>query len=263
MNSNGNAATVMPEQLSAQIIGQNVPNGTGKQITDDPFAAQDGKSETNNGVRSLNMSRGERPEADIDWPKLETLFVYDEMGNKIKFSDVYRKQKTMIIFVRHFLDFITKEYCEDISIIPLEYLQNAEVRLVVIGPAPHRFIKPFRQLTGLNHTLYVDPDREIYKALGCTEKLISGSLDSSKHIKSGFISGVMSSVWRAMRSSDRQEFQGDIKQQGGSFIMGPGDVCHFSHIDQGSTDHCQLNDLLSAAGVMNVSFPKDPRVQQM
>ncbi|KAK3794408.1 hypothetical protein RRG08_019375 [Elysia crispata] len=168
-----------------------------------------------------------------------------------------------LFYPQHFLDFITKEYCEDISIIPLEYLQNAEVRLVVIGPAPHRFIKPFRQLTGLNHTLYVDPDREIYKALGCVENLVAGSLETSKHIKSGFLSGVASSVWRAMRSSGRKEFQGDIKQQGGSFVMGPGDVCQFSHIDQGSTDHCQLNDLLSAAGVMNVSFPKDPRVQQI
>ncbi|GFR87160.1 thioredoxin-like protein AAED1 [Elysia marginata] len=166
------------DQLSAQITPQDITNGTGKQITDDPFAATDGKSENINGVCSPNMSRGERPEADINWPKLETLFVYDEMGNKIKFSDVYRRQKTLIILVRHFLDFITKEYCEDISIIPLEYLQNAEVRLVIIGPAPHRFIKQFRQLTGLNHTLYVDPDREIYKALGCTEKLVACSLES-------------------------------------------------------------------------------------
>ncbi|GFO03206.1 thioredoxin-like protein aaed1 [Plakobranchus ocellatus] len=254
---------MIPGQLASEITPQSMTNGTKKQCIEDPFVSKTENGECVSGVCSLNMSRGERPEAEINWPKLENLFVYDEMGNKIKFADVYRRQKTLIIFVRHFLDFISKEYCEDIAVIPLEYLQNADVRLVVIGPAPHRFIKQFRQLTGLNHTLYVDPDREVYKALGCQEKLISGALDASKHIKSGFLSGVASSVWRAMRSSGRKEFQGDIKQQGGAFILGPGDVCHYSHIDQSSTDHCSLNDLLSAAGVMNVSFPKDPRVQEI
>ena len=41
---------------------------------------------------------------------------------------------------QHFLDFITKDYVEDISSIPLEYLQEADVRLVIIGPAPYKFI---------------------------------------------------------------------------------------------------------------------------
>ena len=41
---------------------------------------------------------------------------------------------------QHFLDFITKDYVEDISSIPLEYLQEADVRLVLIGPAPYKFI---------------------------------------------------------------------------------------------------------------------------
>ena len=41
---------------------------------------------------------------------------------------------------QHFLDFITKDYVEDISLIPLEYLQEADVRLVIIGPAPYKYI---------------------------------------------------------------------------------------------------------------------------
>jgi hypothetical protein len=41
---------------------------------------------------------------------------------------------------QHFLDFITQDYVEDLGMIPLEYLQEANVRLVVIGPAPFKFI---------------------------------------------------------------------------------------------------------------------------
>ena len=51
-------------------------------------------------------------------------------------------------FFQHFLDFITKDYVEDISLIPLEYLQEADVRLVIIGPAPYKYI-PVRKYCNL------------------------------------------------------------------------------------------------------------------
>jgi len=41
----------------------------------------------------------------------------------------------------------------------------------------------------------------------------------SKHVKSGFISGVFQSIGRVIKSG---EMQGDTSQQGGSFIIGPG-----------------------------------------
>ncbi|KAK6179391.1 hypothetical protein SNE40_011763 [Patella caerulea] len=210
---------------------------------------------------NIKISRGPRQELeDVDLAKVADMSVYDENGNKIRFGDIYKKQKTIIVFTRHFLCFICKEYVEDLALIPLEYLQAADVRLVVIGPAPHKFIKSFREVTGYNYTLYCDPDREIYKAFGLSEKLSAGSLTGSKHIKSGFIMGVLRSTWRAMKV---REYQGDIKQQGGAFILGPGDELQFSHIDQSSTDHIAINDLLHEAGVQPVSFPNDPRVLQI
>ena len=51
------------------------------------------------------------------------------------------KVKGELSVFQHFLDYITKDYVEDISMIPLEYLQEADVRLVVIGPAPYKFIQ--------------------------------------------------------------------------------------------------------------------------
>lgn len=208
-------------------------------------------------AKDLKMSRGLRKEAEIDFDKLKELLVCDEMGNKIRFSDIYKKQKTIIVLTRHFLDFITKEYVEDLAIIPLEYLQGADVRLVVIGPAPFKFIKSFRKLTGYQYTMYCDPNGEVYKALGCASKLACGPLNNSKHVKSGVMMGFLSSMWRAMQV---QEYQGDPKQQGAALIMGPGDVLHFSHIDESASDHVNINDLLEEAGVQKVSFPKDQRV---
>ncbi|XP_055886647.1 peroxiredoxin-like 2C isoform X6 [Biomphalaria glabrata] len=184
------------------------------QMIGDPFGDN---SAMHKDVNHLSISRGERIDAEIDWTKLKTLHVYDEMENKIMFTDIFKHQKTIIIFTRHFLDFVSKEYVEDIAIIPLEYTQNAGVRLVVIGPAQPKHIKAFKKLTGLSYSLYVDPEREVYKALGCQDKIATAAVER--------------------------------------------DVCHFSHIDQNAADHCPLNDILTRANVMNVSFPKDPRIE--
>ena len=50
--------------------------------------------------KDLKISRGPQPEADIDFDKLRDLFVFDALGNKIRFGDVFKKQKTIIIFTR-------------------------------------------------------------------------------------------------------------------------------------------------------------------
>lgn len=51
-------------------------------------------------VNDLKMSRTEEPEYHVDFDKIRDKIVYDGMGNKIKFGDIYKKQKTIIVFVR-------------------------------------------------------------------------------------------------------------------------------------------------------------------
>jgi hypothetical protein len=41
----------------------------------------------------------------------------------------------------------------------------------------------------------------------------------SKHVKSGFISGLFNSMFRGLQY---REMQGDFHQQGGAFLLGPG-----------------------------------------
>jgi len=44
-------------------------------------------------------------------------------------------------------------------------------------------------------------------------------MTESKHVKSSFLSGVLQSTLRGMKY---REMQGDLNQQGGAFILGPG-----------------------------------------
>ena len=60
-------------------------------------------------VDELKMSRTEEPEYSVNFSKVRDKIVFDGQGNKIRFGDIYKHQKTIIIFVRVriivFLDF--------------------------------------------------------------------------------------------------------------------------------------------------------------
>ncbi|XP_072215851.1 peroxiredoxin-like 2C isoform X4 [Excalfactoria chinensis] len=92
--------------------------------------------------------------------------VVDADGRRIPFGALYRRQKAVVVFVRNFLCYTCKEYVEDLAKVPRSYLQEANVRLIVIGQSSYHHIKPFCSLTGYTHEMYVDPQREIYKMLG-------------------------------------------------------------------------------------------------
>jgi hypothetical protein len=52
--------------------------------------------------------------------------------------------------------------------------------------------------------------------------------------------------------------QGDVQQQGGAFVMGPGRTVHFAHHDQGALDHCNIDVLLEQAGLPPFFKPTEP-----
>lgn len=51
-------------------------------------------------VNDMNMSRTEEPEYCVDFEKIRDRVVFDGMGNQIKFADIYKNQKTIVVFIR-------------------------------------------------------------------------------------------------------------------------------------------------------------------
>ncbi|XP_072023821.1 peroxiredoxin-like 2C [Amphiura filiformis] len=198
------------------------------------------------------------PDQGFDFDAVKDLVIWDQFGNRKRFHTLYQETKTIIIFVRHFLCYVCKEYVEDLAKIPRDYLQEAKVRLVVIGCAPHTYIREFRQETRFPHEFYCDPDRDLHKALGLRLDGTHGK--ASPHVKSSVISGVLQSTWRAVKS---MHYQGDMMQQGGQFIVGPGKKLHYAWRDRNSQDHTSVNQLLAEAGVQQINLPNDPRIIQV
>nr|XP_021532779.1 thioredoxin-like protein AAED1 isoform X2 [Aotus nancymaae] len=92
--------------------------------------------------------------------------VLDARGQQVPFGALFRERRAVVVFVRHFLCYICKEYVEDLARIPKSFLQEADVTLIVIGQSSYHHIESFCKLTGYSHEIYVDPEREIYKRLG-------------------------------------------------------------------------------------------------
>ncbi|XP_062984649.1 peroxiredoxin-like 2C isoform X2 [Elgaria multicarinata webbii] len=131
------------------------------------------------GSRSLS-----RPTGEDSPPELRDAaqrLVVDVLGKEIPFGVLYRERKAIVVFVRHFLCYTCKEYVEDLGKIPKKFLQDADVRLVVIGQSSHHHIKPFCNLTGYPHEMYVDPEKEIYRMLGMKRGEASIASDNEIH----------------------------------------------------------------------------------
>ncbi|KAM4617045.1 peroxiredoxin-like 2C [Polymixia lowei] len=202
-----------------------------------------------------------RSHVKIRLEDVEDCLIYDRHGVSVSFRELYQDRKSVIIFVRNFLCYSCKEYVDDLSKIPREALKDAGIRLVVIGQSAHRHIESFCSLTGYPYEIYVDPERCIHKKLGMKrEEIFSDSAHPSPHVKSGMLMGHMKSMWRAM-TSPVFDFQGDLHQQGGALILGPGSEVHFSHFDMNRLDHMPINWLLQLAGVQQtLDFSDEPKI---
>ncbi|XP_073322546.1 peroxiredoxin-like 2C [Pagrus major] len=201
------------------------------------------------------------PSVDIRLEDVEDCLIYDRHGVSVPFKKLYQDRKSVIIFVRNFLCYSCEEYVEDLSKIPKEALEDADIRLVVIGQAAHYHIEPFCSLTGYPYEIYVDPERSIYQKLGMKrEEKFNDSANRSPHVKSGMLMGQVKSIWRAM-TSPVFDFQGDLHQQGGAIIVGPGSHVHFYHCDTNRLDHMPINWLLQLAGVQQtLDFSDKPKI---
>ncbi|NXO67158.1 AAED1 protein, partial [Phainopepla nitens] len=185
--------------------------------------------------------------------------VLDADGRSVPFQALYAEQKAIVLFVRNFLCYTCKEYVEDLAKVPKAFLQESNVRLIVIGQSSYHHIKPFCSLTGYTHEMYVDPQREIYKILGMKRGEGNKVSVRSPHVKSNTLLGSIRSIWRAM-TGPAFDFQGDPAQQGGALIVGPGDEVHFLHLDKNRLDHVPINTALQLAGVKTLNFSNKPQI---
>lgn len=108
--------------------------------------------------------------------------------------------------------------------------------LVVVGPAKPDHIAGFREATGYKGALFVDPSCRAFRTAG----LIRGW--ASTYHPLAVLKGV-GALAQGFRQGPRQ---GDVVQQGGTFVLGPGDRVRFEWRDRFAGDNPDLDAVVAA-----------------
>lgn len=108
--------------------------------------------------------------------------------------------------------------------------------LVVVSPSQPEHIAPFRQAMGYAGLLFVDPPRRGYRTAG----LLHGWTHTYHPLS------MLKGMWAFARGFRQAGRQGDVVQQGGTFVLGPGDRVRFEWRDRHAGDHPRLDDVVKA-----------------
>ncbi|KAI0636624.1 AhpC/TSA antioxidant enzyme-domain-containing protein [Trametes polyzona] len=183
------------------------------------------------------------------------LTVFDQDGKEVSFGSLINDQKTVVVFIRHFFCGTCQQYVVQLASVRKDALEQAGVRLVVVGCGDWRLIKHYCELTGFPYAMYADPSRSLYTTFGLVESLERTPANEPKrsYIGRSFLGNVVRSLWDgAIKNPQYIGKQGNISQLGGDFIFGPGETCSYASRMKHTEDHVEVADLMKEAGV---AFP--------
>ena len=118
----------------------------------------------------------------------------------------------------------------------LSDIRRRGAELVIVGNGRPEHAVDFRDTEHVQCPLLVDPELRAYAAAGLRRGLLSSV--SPRVFVRGF---------RAFAEGKRQgATQGDPWQQGGVFIIRPGNVVDFAHVSQEAGDHPSTDSIIAA-----------------
>ncbi|EMD31125.1 hypothetical protein CERSUDRAFT_69555 [Gelatoporia subvermispora B] len=177
------------------------------------------------------------------------LTVYDGFGNQVEFGSLFRDKKTVVVFIRHFF---CGQYVMQLASVPKESLEQAGVKVVIVGCGEWSLIKNYCETTGYAGELYADPSRALYRTLGLIENLniTPAGEEKRSYLTRSLLGNVMKSIWNGpLKSPQHIGKQGNISQLGADYILGPGQECTFASRMQHTEDHVEVAELMKHAGV--------------
>mmetsp|Transcript_6137 Transcript_6137/g.8562 ORF Transcript_6137/g.8562 Transcript_6137/m.8562 type:complete len:105 (+) Transcript_6137:419-733(+) len=87
--------------------------------------------------------------------------------------------------------------------------------------------------------IYIDPSLQSYQKFSLPRGIAATLLPNSHWFS------MLKSAAKNPQVSQKG-VQGDALQQGGTFVIGPGEKMLFSHINQGTGDHADIKEILKA-----------------
>ena len=113
-------------------------------------------------------------------------------------------------------------------------LDAAAVGLVAIGSGSPRSARKFVDDSHFTGDMYLNRDLKVYKAFDLERGII----------KTLGLSSLMKGVQTMKKGFRQGQSAGDLWQQGGLFVLGPGDQLLFTHRDKFAGDNANLQLML-------------------
>jgi len=166
---------------------------------------------------------------------LGQMTVLDETGTGVSLGGFWGKRPVVLAFVRHLGCIFCRQQVAGLSK-RLPEIERRGGTLVVVGPAKPEHIKGFRESTGYKGALFVDPTLRAFKTAG----LVRGR--RSTYHPLAMLKGI-AAMARGFRQVGRH---GDVVQQGGTFVLGPGDRVRYEWRDRYAGHHPNLDEVVKA-----------------
>ncbi|KAL0571600.1 hypothetical protein V5O48_010364 [Marasmius crinis-equi] len=178
--------------------------------------------------------------------------VVNETGVRLAFGSLWQHQKTIVIFIRHFLCPLCQDYVYSISRnYNPEVLRRDGLKLVIVSNGHHDFIKSYRKIFKTPFDVYTDAVGEVYKALGMTRHSLEKG-PRQNYVRHGTMRGIGMVVSNAVKSGmPIWKNGGEITQLGGEFVLGPGIRCHFAHRMPYTRAHLPIHEVVEAAKIVH------------
>ncbi|KAJ7925002.1 AhpC/TSA antioxidant enzyme-domain-containing protein, partial [Mycena leptocephala] len=178
------------------------------------------------------------------------LQVISESGVRVPFGNLWREQKTIVCFIRHFWCPLCQDYMFSISRnVSPEVLESAGLQLIIISNGSYEMIKSYRRIFRTPFALYTDPTHQVYNTLGMTLQTMEKG-PRGNYVRHGLMTGIGMVVVNAVKvGMPVWKDGGEIKQLGGEFVFGPGMTCSWAHRMRYTRDHVPILKVIEAAGV--------------
>ncbi|PVG01731.1 hypothetical protein CPB86DRAFT_781105 [Serendipita vermifera] len=176
--------------------------------------------------------------------------VWDENGQELTFGSLFKEQKTIVIFIRHFLCGLCQAYVEELGKIPKASLDAAGTRIAVIGCGDWSVVKDYKENINYPYPIYADPTRNLHKKLDLVVNLKGAAAgDKKKSYIPSVAASTINSIMHGLSHITSVMKMGNFAQNGGDFVLGPGLDVVYAHRMKNTQDHAEIEEVMKAAGV--------------
>ncbi len=167
--------------------------------------------------------------------RLAGIELLDDNNQAIVLGSFWQEQPIVLLFIRHFGCLFCREQVAEWQS-ALSELKARGAELVVVGSGQPFHAKAFREEHNISFPLLVDPGLRAFAAAG-----LKRGFSSTLHPR------VLLHGFRAFKNGFRQgAVKGDPWQQGGVFVIAPGDRMLYQHISREAGDHSSPSRALEA-----------------